>query len=74
MAHRHEEQDWVEQVPMRRRHGLYRDWGWERRLSGLPQFRDPSVHRMPYERRAGLPPRAYDEDLREDQERKKREI
>ena len=28
----------------------YRDYGWERGESALPEFRDPSVHVAPYER------------------------
>lgn len=44
--------DWAAQVPDHYRHrGPYEDYGWEAGESVLPQFRDPSVHDAPYERR-----------------------
>lgn len=47
---RHERDDeWVDQIPAYRSRGPYRDYGWERGQSTLPEFRDPSVRRMPYE-------------------------
>jgi BON domain len=46
-----EQDDWAEQVPWERDRGPYRDYGWERGESVLPEFRDPSVHIQPYERR-----------------------
>lgn len=46
-----EEQDaWAERVPVRRTRGPYRDYGWEPQQSALPEFRDPDVHFMRYER------------------------
>lgn len=44
------EDDWARQVPWERGRGPYRDYGWERGESVLPEFRDPSVHVQPYER------------------------
>ncbi len=46
-----ERDDWAEQVPSRRWHGPYRDYGWEAGQSALPEFRDPDTHFMTYERR-----------------------
>lgn len=40
---------WAQQVPTRTYHGPYRDYGWERRQSVLPEFRDPSLHFTPEE-------------------------
>ena len=45
--------DWASQVPERRWSGPYEDYGWERGESGLAEFRDPSVHRQPYDRGLG---------------------
>ncbi len=45
-----EDDDWASQVPWEHSHGPYRDYGWERGESALPEFRDPSVHVQPYER------------------------
>jgi len=39
--------DWIQQVPWTRPDPSYRDYGWEAGESGLPEFRDPDVHRMP---------------------------
>jgi osmotically-inducible protein OsmY len=45
-------EDWAAQVPRREQpRGPYEDYGWERGESVLPEFRDPSVHEMPYEQR-----------------------
>jgi hypothetical protein len=41
---------WMEQAPEIRFRGPYEDYGWESGQSVLPEFRDPSVHRMAYER------------------------
>ena len=43
--------DWARQVPQRRWEGPYRDYGWESGESGLPEFRDPSVHMTARDRR-----------------------
>ncbi len=51
MRNRDNGDDWAEQVPSRRWHGPYRDYGWERGQSDLPEFRDPDIDYMPYERR-----------------------
>lgn len=51
MTRRDQEDNWAEQVPSRRWHGPYRDYGWERGQSALPEFRDPDIDFMPYERR-----------------------
>lgn len=46
--------DWASQVPAHsQRRGPYEDYGWERGESVLPEFRDPSVHEMPYDRQRG---------------------
>ncbi len=50
MANRNDQNDWAKQVPWTRFRGPYRDYGWERGQSALPEFRDPDVHFMPYER------------------------
>lgn len=51
MDREREGQDWARQVPWHYgRRGPYEDYGWERGESALPEFRDPSVHEMPYER------------------------
>jgi hypothetical protein len=47
MANR--ENDWAKQVPWPHETGPYEDYGWERGQSVLPQFRDPSLSRMPHE-------------------------
>lgn len=49
--------DWASQVPAHsQRQGPYEDYGRERGESVLPEFRDPSVHEMPYDRpRGGRP-------------------
>ncbi len=41
--------DWAQQIPYPKQQGPYRDYGWEAGESALPEFRDPDVHRMPYE-------------------------
>ncbi len=43
--------DWAKEVPKSasRPQGPYEDYGWERGDSIMPEFRDPSVHEMPYE-------------------------
>lgn len=59
MPDRDRERDWAQQVPDHmRRQSEYEDYGWESRQSVLPQFRDPSVHDMPYERQ--YTPRVYE--------------
>lgn len=50
MKHRDEQDNWAEQVPSRRFRSPYRDYGWERGQSALPEFRDPSIDFMPSER------------------------
>jgi hypothetical protein len=46
-----ERQDWASQVPWHYgRPSPYEDYGWEPGESVLPEFRDPSVHEMPYDR------------------------
>lgn len=45
MVNRSRDTDWAQQVPDQRWEGPYRDYGWESGESGLPEFRDPSVHR-----------------------------
>jgi osmotically-inducible protein OsmY len=53
--------DWADQVPRRDQpRGPYEDYGWERGESVLPEFRDPSVHEMPYEQRGRRPAGRYD--------------
>lgn len=44
-------QDWATEVPKSasKPSGPYEDYGWERGQSIMPEFRDPSVHTMPYE-------------------------
>ena len=50
-------QDWASQVPWHyERRGPYEDYGWEPGESVLPEFRDPSVHAMPYDRQRGARP------------------
>lgn len=44
------DEDWARQVPWEHSEGPYRDYGWERGQSILPEFRDPDVHVQPYER------------------------
>ncbi len=46
-----QDDDWARQVDWERGRGPYRDYGWERDESALPEFRDPSTHVAPYERR-----------------------
>ena len=53
MPYDNRDDDWANQVPERRLRGPYEDYGWERGESGLPEFRDPSVHRQPYDRGFG---------------------
>jgi hypothetical protein len=51
MRQRNKQQDdWAAQVPRSNFHSPYRDYGWEQGQSALPEFRDPSIHYMPYER------------------------
>src|SRR5512140_3647837 len=50
MSDRDQEDNWAEQIPSRRWHGPYRDYGWERGQSALPEFRDPGIDYMPDER------------------------
>jgi hypothetical protein len=50
MARRVQEDNWAEQVPSRRWRGPYRDYGWERGQSALPEFRDPDIDFVPSER------------------------
>lgn len=50
MKRRNGKRNWAEQVPWIRSQGPYRDYGWERHQSALPEFRDPTIHFMPYER------------------------
>lgn len=47
---REQDSDWAQQVPNPRSRSPYRDYGWERGQSALPEFRDPGVHVQPYER------------------------
>lgn len=47
---RQDRDDWGRQVPWDRGQGEYRDYGWERGESALPEFRDPSVHTTDYDR------------------------
>lgn len=42
--------DWAEQAPWMHPQGPYRDYGWDPGQSALPEFRDPTIHFMPYER------------------------
>jgi hypothetical protein len=44
-----EERDWAQQIPDPHPFGPYQDYGWGPGESVLPEFRDPSVHRMPYD-------------------------
>jgi hypothetical protein len=44
-----DEDDWADQVRQNWQRGPYRDYGWERGESALPEFRDPEIHRMPYD-------------------------
>lgn len=41
--------DWASRVPESRFREEYEDYGWEAGTSGLPEFRDPSVHSTPEE-------------------------
>ena len=41
--------DWEEQIDWDIEEEPYRDYGWEAGESGLPEFRDPSVHLTPWE-------------------------
>ncbi len=50
MRQRRDQQDWAAQVPRSNFHSPYRDYGWESGQSALPEFRDPNIHYMPYER------------------------
>jgi hypothetical protein len=43
------EDDWAGQVRQNWQRGPYRDYGWESGESALPEFRDPDIHRMPYD-------------------------
>ncbi len=52
---RNQSQDWARDVPEHWRKGPYRDFGWERGESALPEFRDPSVHETDYDER-DMPP------------------
>lgn len=45
-----ENDNWAEQIPWERSRGPYRDYGWEKGQSELPEFRDPSNRIAPYER------------------------
>ncbi len=64
MKQREHESDWAEEVPETRWRGPYRDYGWERGQSALPEFRDPDIHFMPYERREIEPwQRYYERDV-----------
>lgn len=47
------EDDWAREVRQNWQQGPYSDYGWESGESVLPEFRDPSVHRMPYEEEGG---------------------
>jgi hypothetical protein len=60
MANR--ENEWARRVPWPRNKRPYEDYGWERGQSTLPQFRDPSVSRMPYEPERNEWQRQYFED------------
>ncbi len=62
MSDRRREDDWARQVPWERPHTPYRDYGWEPGESVLPEFRDPSVHVMPYEEREVRPWRVRNQD------------
>jgi hypothetical protein len=44
-----ENQDWARQIPWEHGQGPYEDFGWEPGESVLPEFRDSSIHNMPYE-------------------------
>lgn len=48
---RRRDDDWARQVPTHRWEGPYDDYGWESGQSGLPEFRDLEVHRMPWDER-----------------------
>jgi hypothetical protein len=51
MRQRKNQQDnWAAHVPDSDFHSPYRDYGWEQGQSALPEFRDPSIDYMPYER------------------------
>ena len=49
MKQRANQGDWAQQVPWIRRGRPYRDYGWDPGQSVLPEFRDPTMHFMPYE-------------------------
>ncbi len=49
MARNSDEMNWAEQIPNPRPFGPYQDFGWEPGESVLPEFWDPSIHRMPYD-------------------------
>ncbi len=59
MKRREQEGDWAQQVPSTRWRGPYRDYGWERGQSVLPEFRDPDIDFMPYEEEELEPWQAY---------------
>jgi hypothetical protein len=59
MSDRESDDNWAQQVPSRRWHGPYRDYGWERGQSALPEFRDPDIDYMPDERAAIEPWQKY---------------
>ena len=44
MKHQKREEDWATQVPSATWRGPFRDYGWERGQSVLPEFRDPDVN------------------------------
>jgi hypothetical protein len=46
---RQQNDEWAREVPERRFRGPYDDYGWEEGDSILPEFRDPSVHEMPWD-------------------------
>ena len=50
MPKREKQNNWAEQVPSPHRRGPYRDYGWDPGQSVLPEFRDPNIDFMPYER------------------------
>lgn len=49
MAQQREQDEWARRVRQNWQRGPYGDYGWESGESVLPEFRDPSVHRMPYD-------------------------
>lgn len=50
-----EQANWARQVPERRFRSSYQDYGWERRQSVLPEFRDPEFHFNSEERKRLAP-------------------